>query len=119
MGAHSCEQIGHGATAQESDRPLCAEARHDYGHSGYSGTIATTRGFLLATHNVLPTRAARQMAADLINQSDPRLEKWGKYGCISIAEAYPCAFANRELPKLVGKPRRLRENSMTRRLLRL
>lgn len=62
-----------------------ADARHEYGHGGYSGSIAEKDGFVLIP---LPAGEDPVSYADrLINEDDERVrDKWGPAGCIRTGE---------------------------------
>jgi hypothetical protein len=45
MGATTFANVGRGATAQEAFGGLVSAARYEYGHGGYTGTIAEKSGF--------------------------------------------------------------------------
>lgn len=47
MGAETFKGMGTGSTADEVFKSLVDCARHDYGHSGYTGTIAEKDGYVL------------------------------------------------------------------------
>jgi hypothetical protein len=93
MGASTFLNIAKGKTAQEAFTTAREQALYDYGHSGYSGTIAEKSSFVvvpfkgnseLRTDNI---KEARRFADGLIDAGDPRIDdKWGPAGCIDLGE---------------------------------
>ena len=84
MGATTFTQVGKGKTATEAFLTAVAEARHQYGHGGYTGTLAEKGTFVL----IQPPEGAdlRAFVADLLNKDDdPRIsDKWGPAGCVKL-----------------------------------
>ena len=85
MGAESFITYARGDTAEEAFRAAVSEAQWDYGHSGYSGTIAEKDGFVMIA---LPTgEDPCDFAFALINNDDSRIgDKWGPAGCIDLGK---------------------------------
>lgn len=83
MGADSFGIRAVGETPQEAFRSACEKALYEYGHRGYTGTIAEKRSFLL-----LPVPAGTdpvQYAYELMAQNDSRIDsKWGPAGCVDL-----------------------------------
>lgn len=85
MGANEFTTYGSGETAEEAFSVAVSNARYDYGHAGYTGTIAEKSEFVIIgkapDHKAAIETARRLLAAD-----DPRItDKWGPAGCVSIA----------------------------------
>ena len=72
MGGEWFEEEGTGATAQEAFDKLVKEAQYDYGHSGYTGTIAEKPGFEL----VEAPEGFVFGESDLVNALPAHLGKW-------------------------------------------
>ena len=70
-------------TAKEAFREATEQACYDFGHAGYSGTIAEKDGFVVIP---LPEgEKAEAFAGGLIDEQDERVDdKWGPAGCIHI-----------------------------------
>lgn len=73
-----------GRTAQEAFDAAVEEARYDYGHAGYTGTLAEKTSFVMIEP---PTGDRVAFAASLedAEEIDPRVEdKWGPAGCVEV-----------------------------------
>lgn len=67
------------------------EAQYDYGHSGYTGTIAEKDEFVEIKEVGLKLldEVKRAYAEKLINNGDSRIEdKWGPAGMIKLSNGY-------------------------------
>ena len=65
------------------------QAQWDYGHAGYTGTIAEKQEYVLVgvTESY---EAASKLAAKLIEDGDERIDdKWGPAGCIEVSGDEP------------------------------
>jgi hypothetical protein len=72
-------------TAREAFLKAIDEARHEYGHRGYTGSIAEKNDFRMIAlpDDTTPT----DHAYDLLDAGDPRIDdKWGPAGCIEVKE---------------------------------
>lgn len=85
MGAEVFIQRAHGATAKEAFTEACRRAQHDWGHAGYTGSIAEKDTFTMIE---LPEgRKAVEYAQELIDEGDARIDdKWGPAGCLPDGE---------------------------------
>lgn len=83
MGAYDFYTTAKGKTAQEAFNNAVEDARFNYGHAGYTGTIAEKHQFVMIS---LPEgKTAEEYAVDLVNNGDDRIDdKWGPAGCISL-----------------------------------
>lgn len=64
-----------------------AEARYEYGHGGYSGTIAEKPGWVVIQSTPVDSDTAHKMADSLIDAEDPRIDnKWGDAGAIAMTD---------------------------------
>mgnify|MGYP001585615403 CR=1 FL=1 len=81
MGAQTFHIQVKGKTAQEAFQSAVEKARWDYGHAGYTGTIAEKSEFTMIP---LPDdKNADSYAEELIREDDARIgDKWGPAGCI-------------------------------------
>lgn len=93
MGAdHFIHHVVTDDEAQEAFDRLVKQACWDFGHAGYTGTIAEKSDFIYIRMpdkvHALPTaKQAEQYAAT--NDDDPRInDKWGPAGCIRTDDGY-------------------------------
>lgn len=83
MGAQTFEQEASGANVREAFNNAVEAATYDYGHAGYTGTIAEKQEFVEID---LPDgENPYDFANRLINDGDPRVDdKWGAAGAVKI-----------------------------------
>lgn len=83
MGANTFTAEASGATAQLAFSNAVEQARYDYGHRGYTGSIAEKSSFVMIP---LPAgEDAFTLARRLTEEGDPRIDdKWGPAGCIDL-----------------------------------
>jgi hypothetical protein len=83
MGACNFEEVARGDSAREAFRTAVKEAEYEYGHRGYTGTIAEKDSF---TRIPLPEGVdPYDYAQLLIDNDDERIsDKWGPAGCIDL-----------------------------------
>jgi len=83
VGASEFFDYGYGKTADEAFRSCRDQAAYDYGHAGYTGTMAEKDEFVMipvpARKN--PIKYAEKLLADADSRID---DKWGPAGCIEI-----------------------------------
>jgi len=86
MGATTFYTVSVGKNAKDAFQKAREKAQYDYGHSGYTGTIAEKDSFVMIP---LPTGMKPLEYADkLIDECDERIDdKWGDAGCIAIPES--------------------------------
>jgi len=85
MGAHSFYTTSQGRTAKEAFTKAVQDARYEYGHGGYTGTIAEKDKFVMieCPKGAIP----EEYANELLNNSDYRIDdKWGPAGCIDLRD---------------------------------
>ena len=90
MGGTTFFTSGKGETADAVFQSLREQAQYDYGHAGYTGTIAEKQSFVMIPFDAqaMPDDSIRRkMALDLayrlIDEDDQRIsDKWGPAGCI-------------------------------------
>lgn len=83
MGASSFVVRVNGIDAREAFELAVEQAQYDYGHSGYTGTIAEKNDFVMIEldHGDNP----EDYAYKLINDLDNRISgKWGPAGCFAL-----------------------------------
>jgi len=79
MGAHTFEDQGHGATAEEAFKSLCDQATYDEGHNPYNGTISTNESFV-----IVPLLQGETLNEWRIRQWDNEdISKWGPCACVA------------------------------------
>ena len=86
MGAETFYNSVIGKNAEEAFRDAVEQAQYDYGHAGYTGTIAEKESFVMVPFNGEATlENAEKYAEDLLWHDDPRVgDKWGPAGCIEL-----------------------------------
>lgn len=85
MGACDFYCSAKGNSAQEAFRNAVEDARYQYGHGGYTGSIAEKNSFVMIS---LPEgEEPGEYAQRLIGEGDSRVDdKWGPAGCISLKD---------------------------------
>lgn len=91
MGAQTFTQLAKGATAGEAFRSAVEQARYDYGHAGYTGTIAEKHDFIMLKADADRIASIKEMPYGLGYEPDnPDWEavddKWGPAGCYDLGE---------------------------------
>jgi len=87
MGATTFINTVNGATLQEAFADAVKQAQYDYGHAGYTGTIAEKNVVTLIQRGPVPKREAIRLAQELIEDADARIDdKWGPAGAIPLEE---------------------------------
>jgi len=83
MGGTTFGHVSKGKTAAKAFAAAVKEAQYDFGHAGYTGTIAEKDEFtLLAPPN---DEKAEDFANRLIHEGDERIDdKWGPAGCVEV-----------------------------------
>jgi hypothetical protein len=89
MGASTFVMTSTGKTANAAFKNAVKQAEYDYGHAGYTGTIAEKTSFvMIETPKNIDTKDMNQVdtfISKLINESDERIDdKWGPAGCIQL-----------------------------------
>ncbi|ATL65099.1 hypothetical protein [Nocardia terpenica] len=63
------------------------DAQHEYGHGGYTGSIAEKDAYTIITADPIGETAADTLIDDLFDAQDPRIDdKHGPAGAIAIAD---------------------------------
>ncbi|MGW5267165.1 hypothetical protein ACWEQ4_00805 [Rhodococcus sp. NPDC003994] len=87
MGAVDFTASAAGKTVEEAFAAATEQARYDYGHAGYTGTIAEKHSFTVIERTPQDPAAAAELAWKLIDDDDPRIHnKWGPAGAIAVTE---------------------------------
>ncbi|GLF99929.1 hypothetical protein [Streptomyces yaizuensis] len=85
MGAYDFITTGSGEDAEKAFFNARGEAAWEYGHGGYTGTIAEKDAFVLVADSPMSPAAAEEYAVYLLNADDERIRsKWGPAGAIPV-----------------------------------
>lgn len=84
MGAQSFREYYVSDSAVNAFNSAVKDAQYDYGHSGYSGTIAEKSSFNMASTTPLTYSEADKLADQL--EDTVFSDKWGPAGCIEIKD---------------------------------
>lgn len=83
MGAEYFQVKATGATIDEAFRKAVDEARYNYGHAGYTGTIAEKSSYTL--HRNLMGLAPDQFISYILDADEDACDKWGPANAIEVA----------------------------------
>ena len=87
MGGNTFQTQANGATADEAFNNAVKRAQYEYGHGGYSGTIAEKTDFVMIDHDANDEVSPSEHAEKLIDDDDPRIsDKWGPAGCFDLGD---------------------------------
>jgi hypothetical protein len=96
MGAdHFIHYIATDKSADDTFAHLVQQAGWDFGHSGYTGSIAEKSDYIMVTMPTFPQTV--EEATDFANSTtdetskhfDPRInDKWGPAGCIKTSDGF-------------------------------
>lgn len=86
MGAQEFWHTAKGKTAQEAFNNAREEALYDYGHSGYSGTIAEKDSFKVIPCEQKEEAVDAKMKQCMENENHFVQNKWGDAGCIKVRD---------------------------------
>ena len=83
MGAEKFQNRVSGTSAIEAFRSAREKALYEYGHRGYTGTIAEKTEFQMETPRAgeSPTECVRRCSSDQNHFSD---DKWGPAACVEL-----------------------------------
>jgi len=86
MGAEVFYEVYPGKNASEAFSSAVEDAKYNYGHAGYTGSIAEKDDFVMVSNQVFDSRSDASAYADrLIDEGDPRIDdKWGPAGCVAF-----------------------------------
>lgn len=76
-----------GDTAEAAFKAAVEQAQYDYGHAGYTGTIAEKDSFTVIETGAANLSVAEEKADALLRDDDPRIsDKWGPAGAIGVVD---------------------------------
>lgn len=83
MGAEVFYQQAKGKSAKEAFQSAVDQAHYDYGHAGYTGSIAEKDSFVMidCPDDVDPISYADELITDCDDRID---DKWGPAGCFDL-----------------------------------
>lgn len=86
MGACEFFNTASGSTAKEAFAEAVADAQYEFGHGGYTGTIAEKDSFKLASSDLFETYDAAMDFAEKAMDDDNHFcqDKWGPAACVSF-----------------------------------
>ena len=86
MGAEVFFHSASGKTAKQAFRNAVDDAAYEFGHGGYTGSIAEKGDFTMCSDRVFESYdEAETFANDLIDKCDKRVDdKWGPAGCVKF-----------------------------------
>lgn len=88
MGAEEFSCIATGETVGEAFSEAVERAEYDFGHAGYTGTIAEKSSYVVIDDNPRVLEDAGRLARELVMADDPRIiDKWGPAGAIRISDS--------------------------------
>lgn len=86
MGAETFTHYNDNTDAKEAFLAAIEEASWDYGHAGYTGTVAEKSDYVVIQTDPISRKDAGDLANLLIQNDDSRIDdKWGPAGEIPIA----------------------------------
>ena len=85
MGAETFFTKSRGNSPKAAFEKAVQEANYDYGHAGYTGTIAEKDSYQMASYVSLTMFEAQQLADSLID-TPPYSDKWGPAGCLRVSD---------------------------------
>lgn len=87
MGANEFYTYSPGKDAGEAFGAARAQALHEHGHGGFTGTLAEKTEYVIINDQPQPLRNALRLARGLVRDDDARIaDKWGPAGAIAVDE---------------------------------
>jgi len=88
MGASAFTALGTGSDIESAFRAAHQQACYDYGHAGYTGTIAEKDSYVqIDDGRVFTPKDAAELAQQLIDDDDARIaDKHGPAGALKLSE---------------------------------
>ncbi len=87
MGAETFSCRAKGKTPEEAFRAAKQKAQYDYGHAGYTGSIAEKTTFTVITPPKEWELMPAKYAGEMIDNGDDRIDdKWGPAGAVKIGD---------------------------------
>lgn len=86
MGASQFTNVGRGTSAREAFNSLVEDARYDYGHAGYTGTIAEKSTYKMASSQIFADKASAYEFVNECMEDDNHFssDKWGPAAYVSF-----------------------------------
>ena len=85
MGAEAFTTYAEGADVAAAFRAAVEQAQYDYGHAGYTGSVAEKDEYIVIDSPPLSENDAEALADKLIRDNDERIcDKWGPAGAIPV-----------------------------------
>ncbi|WP_181800353.1 hypothetical protein [Streptomyces ipomoeae] len=85
MGSEYFSAYQDGTDVKQAFRDAVENAEYEYGHGGYTGTIAEKDSYKVVTETPMPLEEAEEYAATLANANNsPVDDKWGPAGAIPV-----------------------------------
>jgi hypothetical protein len=85
MGAEVFYTKSFGKTNQQAFKDAVEDAYYQFGHDGYTGSIAEKDSFVMI--NLPEGKDPEKYADELIDAEDPRIDdKWGPAGCFYLGK---------------------------------
>jgi len=85
MGATTFETTAAGADVNEAFAEAQRQARYEYGHAGYTGTIAEKGDYTVIQKEPVSLERAHEIRDKMIDDNDPRIDdKWGPAGALPL-----------------------------------
>lgn len=99
MGADTFITLTRGDNVDSAFQSARDQAQYEYGHGGYTGTIAEKGGFVVAQTTPMTVPAAKALARDLLDRDDPRVrDKRGD--CVAIPVVHPTRQVEVRIPQV-------------------
>ena len=87
MGGTTFSCTANGETVREAYDKAVEQAQWEYGHAGYTGTIAECDGYVVIQQEKLTLPLAEELGEKLIDADDQRIsDKWGPAGAIPLID---------------------------------
>jgi len=88
MGAEEFFQIASGKNAKKAFTAASKTAAYEYGHRGYTGSLAEKESFVMVSDKVFDSyKEAYDFADQLIENGDEKInDKWGPAGCVQFKD---------------------------------
>ena len=88
MGASSFLTISYGNTVEQAFNDAVQEAKYEYGHGGYTGTIAEKRSYFSCSKTIFDSKQkAIDYADQLFDDEDHAINnKWGPAGYVQFKD---------------------------------
>lgn len=90
MGAEEFQTTSNHRWSHRAFREAVESAQYNYGHAGYTGTIAEKDSFVVIQFDPIALNDAQALADKLLEDNDPRIDdKWGPAGAIPFFQNKP------------------------------